>query len=148
MTTTKTLPSRPEPLPVYRFERIAGESDHVLFQVAHVDRVPAPVHLASTRISRRKPRRRLKKKVRVAGQILVACAFLAIGWYQGAASRAERPVPTPETEKHSAAAAPPLIRLSIEHLGNAADLPSEQPVSLPGYLLPDDNREEPAHEGS
>jgi hypothetical protein len=46
---------------------------------------------------------------------------------------------------------PPVISISVEplgtlpHAGTEVDLP---PVILPGYLLPDDGSEEPAHAGS
>jgi hypothetical protein len=40
------------------------------------------------------------------------------------------------------------VLLSIEPLGTSADSDVEAPVVFPGYLLPDDNREEPAHGGS
>jgi hypothetical protein len=40
------------------------------------------------------------------------------------------------------------VLLSIEPLGTSADFDAEAPVVFPGYLLPDDNREEPAHGGS
>jgi hypothetical protein len=42
----------------------------------------------------------------------------------------------------------PQVLLSIEPAGAAADLGCEIPVVFPGYVLPDDNREDPAHEGS
>jgi hypothetical protein len=44
--------------------------------------------------------------------------------------------------------AAPSVLLSIETTGAAADADFETPVVLPGYLLPDDNHEEAAHEGS
>jgi hypothetical protein len=43
---------------------------------------------------------------------------------------------------------PAPVLLSIEPLGTTADSDSDPPVVFPGYLLPDDNHEEPAHEGS
>ncbi len=43
--------------------------------------------------------------------------------------------------------ATPSVLLSIESSGTAADVDGETPVVLPGYLLPDDNHEEAAHEG-
>jgi hypothetical protein len=42
----------------------------------------------------------------------------------------------------------PRVLLSIEPVGSTADSDTETPVVFPGYLLPDDNHEEPAHEGS
>jgi hypothetical protein len=40
------------------------------------------------------------------------------------------------------------VLLSIEPVGTTADSDVETPVVFPGYLLPDDNREEPVHGGS
>jgi len=40
------------------------------------------------------------------------------------------------------------VLLSVEPFGASGDADSETPVVFPGYLLPDDTREEPAHEGS
>jgi hypothetical protein len=40
------------------------------------------------------------------------------------------------------------VLLSIEPAGTALESELEGPVVLPGYVLPDDNREEPAHGGS
>jgi hypothetical protein len=37
--------------------------------------------------------------------------------------------------------------LSVEVAGTAIEAEDEAAVVLPGYLLPDDSREEPAHEG-
>jgi hypothetical protein len=42
----------------------------------------------------------------------------------------------------------PSVLLSIETAGTSADPECDMPVVLPGYLLPDDNHEEAAHEGS
>jgi hypothetical protein len=38
--------------------------------------------------------------------------------------------------------------LTIEPVGGSADAEASAPVVFPGYLLPDDRHEEPAHEGS
>ena len=40
------------------------------------------------------------------------------------------------------------VLLSIEPVGTSAESDVEAPVVFPGYLLPEDNREEPAHGGS
>jgi hypothetical protein len=40
------------------------------------------------------------------------------------------------------------VLLSIEPVGTTADSDIDTSVVFPGYLLPDDNREEPAHGGS
>ena len=47
-----------------------------------------------------------------------------------------------------AAGPPPTIRISIEPVGLAPYADAESPVVFPGYLLPDDGCEEPAHAGS
>jgi hypothetical protein len=47
-----------------------------------------------------------------------------------------------------AASPPPTIRISIEPAALAPYADAESPVVFPGYLLPDDGCEEPAHAGS
>jgi len=42
----------------------------------------------------------------------------------------------------------PLVWLSIESIETNVDAETEPPVVFPGYLLPDDRREESSHEGS
>jgi hypothetical protein len=42
----------------------------------------------------------------------------------------------------------PPVLLSVEPSGTGGDSDGETSVVFPGYLLPDDTREEPAHEGS
>lgn len=58
-----------------------------------------------------------------------------------------RPV---ELSESRADAAPTAVLISIEPAGGVveADAEIEAPVVFPGYLLPDDHREEAAHEGS
>jgi hypothetical protein len=59
------------------------------------------------------------------------------------------PQPPPRSAGHwGPASSPAPILLSIEPLGTTADSDADPPVVFPGYLLPDDNHEEPAHEGS
>jgi len=41
----------------------------------------------------------------------------------------------------------PLVWLSIEPVETSLDADPEPPVVFPGYLLPDDRREESTHEG-
>lgn len=43
---------------------------------------------------------------------------------------------------------PAAVLISIESAGGAIEAETETPVVFPGYLLPDDHREEPVHEGS
>jgi hypothetical protein len=42
---------------------------------------------------------------------------------------------------------PVAVLISIEPSAGANDAEIESPVVFPGYILPDDRREEPAHEG-
>jgi hypothetical protein len=120
----------------------------------------------------RRPRRRLRRHVR-----LSACAFLGLAPIAAAACLA--------WSGHAETATPPRIAasrndepkrvclfqpdrqdgfverrrtasfdrghvtlLSIEAASPATGPEAEQPVILPGYLLPDNSREEPVHEGS
>jgi hypothetical protein len=43
---------------------------------------------------------------------------------------------------------PPTVVLSIEPASSTSSSETDAPVVFPGYLLPDDSFEEPAHEGS
>jgi hypothetical protein len=47
----------------------------------------------------------------------------------------------------TAALRPPTVSLTIEPMNLMPTVETEQPVVLPGYLLPDDGAEEPAHAG-
>ncbi len=118
----------------------------------------------------RRPRRRIRRQVRVAGYALLGLLPLLLAWSHWTSAlsshhpgshllslpwhRSEGEVAEDETRPgawNSAAAAtafPARVLLSIEPLGTAADSDTETPVVFPGYLLPDDHHEEPAHEGS
>ncbi|MGO9815140.1 MAG: hypothetical protein ACLP53_30775 [Isosphaeraceae bacterium] len=118
----------------------------------------------------RRPRRRIRRQVRVAGYTLLGLLLLVLAWshWTGAQSShhsgsrllslptrwSEGEAAEEETRPgawNSAAAAPTFparVLLSIEPVGTAADSDTETPVVFPGYLLPDDHHEEPAHEGS
>jgi hypothetical protein len=117
-----------------------------------------------------RPRRRLRLGVRRAGWSLMALAAMAgtfaMGWTTGAGSPrlpllrtaapaldpggtspfvvdvgrwSDTPTPAAETRGDASATAPTL---------GAPVADAEVPVVFPGYLLPDNNREESAHEGS
>jgi hypothetical protein len=118
-----------------------------------------------------RPRRRLRRGVRRAGWSLLVLAAMAgtftMGWTtRGVGSRRLPLLRTAALGRDAAELAPLFAesrRLSdvppavaeaeAEALatGPALDAPvadAEVPVVFPGYLLPDNNREEPAHEGS
>lgn len=93
-----------------------------------------------------RPRRRLRREFRVAGYTMVALLplLLAVLLLRGAptslaASRTRGPV--------TAAVRPPAISLSVEPSTPAARTRSKPPVVFHGYLLPDDDFEDPAHAG-
>jgi hypothetical protein len=118
----------------------------------------------------RRPGRRLRKEIRLAGGALLVLIPLALACSQWAPAGTLRRVAVPRLaiasrpevrdsagdDAHGngwAAAdesdgAPPSVLLSIETAGAAADSDCAGAVVLPGYLLPDDNHEELAHEGS
>ena len=74
--------------------------------------------------------------------IALAAASIPAGYSRSAASR---------LDDRATAPAAPVISLSIEPAGGSS-VPGAgletPPVILPGYLLPDDGSEEPAHAGS
>ena len=118
----------------------------------------------------RRPRRRLRRQVRVAGYALLGFLPLLMAlthWtdaqsirhpgarllsLQSRPSRGEAPAGEAGPEVwHSVSAATPSLTpvlLSVEPVGTAVDSDTETPVVFPGYLLPDDHHEEPLHEGS
>lgn len=117
----------------------------------------------------RRPRRRLRRQVRVAGYTLLGLLLL-LAWSRWTdaqsirhpwsrlvllpSHRSGREAPDGGTEPgawNSASAvttSPAPVLLSIEPVGTAVDSDTETPVVFPGYLLPDDHHEEPVHEGS
>jgi hypothetical protein len=126
-----------------------------------------PAMSAQARRSGTRPRRRLRRGVRLAGWWILALASMggtftmgwmtrasgsldlrvltasALGHHTGGPSRApeglERPDDGTRGEADTIAIGPGL---------GAPVADAEVPVVFPGYLLPDDSREEPAHEGS
>jgi hypothetical protein len=126
-----------------------------------------PARAAQGRRAGTRPRRRLRRGVRVAGLWILVLASMggtfAMGWmtrgsgpldlrlltdtahghHARGPSRApeglERPADGPQGEADTIAIGPAI---------GAPVADAEVPVVFPGYLLPDDSREEPAHEGS
>lgn len=122
----------------------------------------------------RRPRRRLRREVRVAGRILLVLAplvgaivLIGSSWASRATGRtiAIAVEPTrdrddragavalrPDRPERQSSAGPlgtmPVVVLSIESVAGAPAADAEVPIVFPGYVLPDDSLEEPAHEGS
>ncbi len=115
-------------------------------------------------------RRRLRRPFRLAAYAVVGLLPLVLGWsrWDDAPSirhlatpllslpspKPEQTAFSPETDAEALVSgavtttSPASILLSIEPAGTAIDLDTDTPVVFPGYLLPDDHHEEPAHEGS
>jgi hypothetical protein len=170
MMRLDTKPMTPSP----RARRATSDGIAVLIQVPRVELPRGRARAGpSRRISSRardgrggRTRRRLRPGVRLAGWSLLALASMAgtfaMGWTtRGASFRlpvlrassfdrdagalaaadgdGERPAGDPAGEADAIAIGPALA-------APVAD--AEVPVVFPGYVLPDDSREEPAHEGS
>jgi hypothetical protein len=116
-------------------------------------------------------RRRLRREVRLAGwallslvpllgagtldwgslrsRVLALPVSIALATNRDRAEVAAAIAPElPAGEPVSPTNAPPVVVLSIEPALGAPVSDAEIPVVFPGYLLPDDSLEEPAHEGS
>lgn len=99
-------------------------------------------------VSRTRPRRRLRKEVRLVGSILLAAVtttFGVIGLTQGL---------QPSSPSRGAGSSDgiddaPVISLSLEPIGGSSSMEVAAPVVRPaGYVLPDDGTEEGSHAGS
>jgi hypothetical protein len=115
-----------------------------------------------------RPRRRLRRGVRRAGWSLLILTSMAgtfaMGWttrggvprppLRGATALVadgELPLLTAGSRERPSAYPGPDAEADAFAIGPALGAPvadAEIPVVFPGYVLPDDNREEPAHEGS
>ena len=182
MSRTEALPTMPVLMPAASMPLTESGFLHpapVLILVPHVR--PSSTHCLSFAGSTaasprprgvRRPRRRLRRQVRVAGYTLLGLLPLLLAWsrWTDAQSirhpwsrllllpshqhRSGREAPDGGTEPgawNSASAvttSPAPVLLSIEPVGTAVDSDTETPVVFPGYLLPDDHHEEPVHEGS
>ena len=130
--------------------------------------VQAPVMSTSPQ-GRSGRRRRLRREVRVAGCTVLALLPLVLAFWSwpattpdGASGAHVLSIPYQSVHRKglpgdggtgiwTSAATPspiPPVLLSVEPFGASGDADGETTVVFPGYLLPDDNREEPAHEGS
>ncbi|WP_165243739.1 hypothetical protein [Paludisphaera soli] len=100
-----------------------------------------------------RPRRRLRREIRVAACVCLAFAPIvtAVGAWGVPPARnlaaAEVASPVRDDLEKDDQPGPLRIRLSIKPLG-AVEAEPESPVVFPGYLLPAERREEASHEGS
>jgi hypothetical protein len=180
MSRTEALPTMPVLMPAASMPLTESGFLHpapVLILVPHVR--PSSTHCssfagstaASPRLSGvRRPRRRLRRQVRVAGYTLLGLLPLLLAWNHWTDAQAiQHPgsrLPSPPSHRFggeapdggtepgawnsasTATTSPTPVSLSIEPVGTAVDSDTETPVVFPGYLLPDDHHEEPVHEGS
>jgi hypothetical protein len=96
-------------------------------------------------LRRHQPRRRLRREVRLAGYLMI-CLLTLIWLPRALLFRSEGSAV--EARSGRIAAPAPAISISIEPAVLAPYADAESPVVFPGYLLPDDGCEEPAHAGS
>ncbi|MDR3634281.1 MAG: hypothetical protein P4L84_10800 [Isosphaeraceae bacterium] len=124
----------------------------ILIQVPRVSVYSRPSSRRSTRATAR-PRRRLRREVRWALYVMLAAlppVLSALAYWEGRHAalleiRAPHSVDAAPEAAPEPEPLPPRISLSIEP---AVPLPPAEPaapVIIPGYLLPDDGLEEPAH---
>jgi hypothetical protein len=126
-----------------------------------------PAMSAQARRSGTRPRRRLRREVRLAAMWILALATLGVAFTMGWMTRGTGPldlrVLTASAQVHhprGPSRAPEGIERPDDGpqgesdtiaIGPAIGAPvadAEVPVVFPGYLLPDDSLQEPAHEGS
>jgi hypothetical protein len=136
----------------------------VLIQVPAVPSLLRASGRAASRPHRRPVarRRRLRREVRMAGYTVMMIAPLSLasallmGGRSGGAlepalpavARAAAESAAPGCDRPGLASAPPIISISLEPAALSPYAEVEPQVVLPGYLLPDDECEEPAHAGS
>jgi hypothetical protein len=174
MSRTDTLPT----MPAIRSERTLSRSLAVLIELPEVKahRIKRARAAVSPRgRSRRpqvvRPRRRLRRQVRLAGCALLTLAPLVSLCTLGWSSRPNRILACSISDALETAAGPHgfadphdqgrwgvrtgppissagVVVLSIEPAAAAPGVDSEVPVIFPGYVLPDDGLEDSAHEGS
>lgn len=119
----------------------------------------------------RRPRRRLRRQVRLAGCALLALVPIGSAFTLGWSNRPDRivacSIPDPLSSQNTTdddritvavalaregqpgpSASPGVVVLSVDTPAVAAGTPADAPVIFPGYVLPDDSREDSLHEGS
>jgi hypothetical protein len=164
-------------MPSIRSDRAVLHSLATLIEVPEVKRRPtrrvprrqAVGHWQRARPSAARPKRRLRREVRIAGCALLALAPLfaacTLGWSGRparvlACSIAEATAPDrrsdgsnlPRDPSNRSAdtrvGSPGVVVISIEPAALSPGTDTEIPVVFPGYILPDDSLEDSTHEGS
>jgi hypothetical protein len=164
-------------MPSITSDRAVLRSVGTLIEVPEVKRIPtrrvprrqAVGHWQSARRSAARPKRRLRREVRVGGCALLALAPLlaacTLGWSGRparvlACSIAEATAPDQRSDSSGLPRDPSnqsvdtrvgsrgVVVLSIEPAALAPGTDTEIPVVFPGYVLPDDSLEDSTHEGS
>ncbi len=180
MSRTEALPTMPVLMPAASMPLTESGFLHpvsILILVPHVRpsstqclSFAGPTAAAPRLRGARRPRRRLRRQVRVAGYTLLGLLPLLLAWrhwtdaqsirHPGSrllllpSHRSGREAPDGGTEPRACNSAsavttsPTPVLLSIEPVGTAVDSDTETPVVFPGYLLPDYHHEEPVDEGS
>ena len=170
MSPTEALPTLRSP----RIQAALPQTAPLLIQVPFTrhDRHPRgpsqrPIRHRTARLAGgRQPKRRLRREVRMTGYAILAVSCATAMWnycgsagkelwlspaYSSTSAHQAKPGSTAGTclmeTSQSATHLLPIL-LSIEPVGTTLESDVEAPVVFPGYLLPDDNREEPAHGGS
>jgi hypothetical protein len=165
-------------MPPIRSELTISSSVVVLIAVPEIKRRPskasqrmAQPHMRIAERTARPGRRRLRREVRFAGCALLALVPIASACTLGWSSRPDRIVACSISDPLQSNAdsdgfadssrlgalhpstqptivSPQAVALSIERAVAAPGPVSEAPVIFPGFVLPDDSREDSVHEGS
>ena len=164
-------------MPSIRSDRAVSRSLGTLIEVPEVKRSPtrrvprrkAVGHWQSARPSAARPKRRLRREVRIGGCALLALAPLlaacTLGWSGRparilACSIAEATAPDRRSDGGILSRDPSnqstdtrvgsagVVLISIEPAALVPGTNTEIPVVFPGYVLPDDSLEDCTHEGS
>jgi hypothetical protein len=163
-------------MPSIRSDRAVPRSLGLLIEVPEVMRRPTRHrrrrvvgHWQSRQPSHERPKRRLRREVRIAGCALLALAPLlsvgTLGWSGRpprvlACSIAEATAPDQGADRSALPRDPAsrlgavpadstgVVVLSVEPASLAPGADTEVPVIFPGYVLPDDSLEDSTHEGS
>ncbi len=97
-------------------------------------------------------RRRLRREVRVAGYAMMLMAPMMYAplamWGERSSNEPRAVGPGSDCPELTTALHPPVISISIEPVAGSSCSEAEPPVVFPGYLLPDNESEGPAHAGS
>lgn len=163
MSRAEALPTIPNPNLIHLSRTTVDRADSsLLIQVPRVASASCrgistqpPNPYFSRPQARWRPRRRLRRKFRVAAvaafALLPVPLALAMTCWPSRLSEASASSHVPSGPSSQTAAAecalPAPVWLSVESVGTGMERDDEPPVSLPGYLLPDDIHEEPAHAG-